>query len=104
MLLSYCRKLQPPEQGARALPTTDDRQTDRQTTDGRAITYYAYSERERESTFATKQVSNSAFTVCVTLVDSLRAIEIEKCKKDIAEIRQQMYTAQKKSLDYAMLR
>jgi len=42
--------------------------------------------------------------VCVTLVDSLRAIEIEKCKKDIAEIRQQMYTAHKKSLDYAMLR
>jgi len=28
---------------------TDDRQTDRQTTDGRAI---AYSEREREFTFA----------------------------------------------------
>jgi len=37
-------------------------------------------------------------------VDSLRAIEIEKCKKDIAEIRQQMYTAQKKSIDFAMLR
>ena len=42
--------------------------------------------------------------VFVTLVDSLRAIEIEKCKKDIAEIRQQMYTAQKKSLDYAVTR
>ena len=31
------------------LPTTDDRQTDRQTTDGRAT---AYSEREHEFTFA----------------------------------------------------
>ena len=39
-----CRKLQPPEQGARALQT-DDRQTD-----GRAI---AYSEREREFTCKT---------------------------------------------------
>jgi len=38
----------------------------------------------------------------VALVDSLRAIEIEKCKKDIADIRRQMYTAQKKSLDYAI--
>jgi len=38
------------------------------------------------------------------LVDSLRAVEIEKCKKDIAEIRQLMYTAQKKSLDYAAIR
>ena len=36
----YCRKFEPPEQGARTLQTTDDRQT----TDGRAI---AYSERER---------------------------------------------------------
>ena len=44
----YCRKFEPPEQGARTLQTTD-RQTDRQTTDGRAI---AYSEREREFTFA----------------------------------------------------
>jgi len=44
------------------------------------------------------------YHVCVTLVDSLRVIEIEKCKKDIADIRQQMYTAQKKSLDYAILR
>ena len=40
----YCRKFEPPEQGARTLQTTD-----RQTTDGRAI---AYSEREREFTFA----------------------------------------------------
>ena len=40
----YCRKSEPPEQGARALQTTD-----RQTTVGRAI---AYSERERELTFA----------------------------------------------------
>ena len=47
----YCRKFQPPEQRARALQTTDDRQTDRQT-DGRAI---AYSEREREFMFAKKQ-------------------------------------------------
>jgi len=38
--------------------------------------------------------------ICCEIVDSLRAVEIEKCKKDIAEIRQQMYTAQKKSLDY----
>jgi len=41
----YCRKLQPPEYGARALPT-DDRQTDGQAT--------AYSEREREFTFTFK--------------------------------------------------
>jgi len=39
----YCRKLQPSEYGARALPT-DDRQRD-----GRAT---AYSERKREFTFA----------------------------------------------------
>ena len=40
----YCRKSEPPEYGARTLQTDD-----RQTTDGRAI---AYSEREREFTFA----------------------------------------------------
>ena len=40
----------------------------------------------------------------VTPVDSLRAVEIEKCKKDIADIRQQMYTAQKKSIDCAAIR
>ena len=45
----YCRKSEPPEQGARTLQTDDRRQTDRQTTDGQAI---AYSEREREFTFA----------------------------------------------------
>jgi len=33
---------------------TDDRQTDRQTTDGRAI---AYSEREREFTFAKNDIN-----------------------------------------------
>ena len=49
----YCGKFEPTEQGARALPTTDDRrQTDDRQTDGRAT---AYSEREREFTFAKKQ-------------------------------------------------
>ena len=43
MAKKNCRKFQPAEQGAPTL------QTDRQTTDGRAI---AYSEREREFTFA----------------------------------------------------
>jgi len=46
MLYKYCRKFEPPELGARTL------QTDRQTTNGRAI---AYSEREREFTFAKNQ-------------------------------------------------
>ena len=49
MLQKYGRKFEPPEQGARALQTTDDRQT----TGGRAI---AYSEREREFTFAKKEI------------------------------------------------
>ena len=47
MPYKYCRKFEPPEYGARALQSYR-RQTDRQT-DGRAI---AYSEREREFTFA----------------------------------------------------
>ena len=45
----YCRKFEPPEQGARTLQTTDRQTDDRRQTDGRAI---AYSEREREFTFA----------------------------------------------------
>ena len=49
----YCRKFEPPEYGTRTLQTTDDRQTDRQTTDERAT---ANSERERELTFAKNQL------------------------------------------------
>ena len=41
MRWKYCRKLEPPEYGARTLQTTDGRAT-------------AYSEREREFTFAKK--------------------------------------------------
>jgi hypothetical protein len=38
------------------------------------------------------------------LVESLKTVEIEKCKKDIAEIREQIHKTQKKMGDYAMTR
>ena len=61
----YCRKSEPPEQGARTL------QTDRQTTDRRQMTdvrAIAYSEREREFTFANKnQLCTNILTLTVTL-------------------------------------
>ena len=34
-------------------------------------------------------------------VESLKTVEIEKCKKDIAEIREQIYKANKKVADYS---
>ena len=50
----YCRKSEPPQQGARTL------QTDRQTTDGRAI---AYSERERSRSLKTTRANFTKFSV-----------------------------------------
>ena len=37
-------------------------------------------------------------------VEGLKAIEIEKCKRDISDIKDQMYQAQKKIIDYSRLR
>ena len=38
------------------------------------------------------------------IVDNLKAIEIEKCKKDISELKTQLYNNTKKLVDYNSLR
>ena len=40
---------------------------------------------------------------CIS-VEGLKAVEIEKCKKDISEIKDQIWTAQKKFVDYNRMR
>ena len=37
-------------------------------------------------------------------VEGLKAVEIEKCKKDISDIKDQIWTAQKKFVDYNRMR
>ncbi len=37
-------------------------------------------------------------------VEGLKLVEVEKCKKDINEIKNQMYDAQRKLVDYTRLR
>jgi high affinity cGMP-specific 3',5'-cyclic phosphodiesterase 9 len=37
-------------------------------------------------------------------VEGLKAVEIEKCKKDISEIKDQIWTAQKKFVDFNRMR
>lgn len=37
-------------------------------------------------------------------VDNLKAIEIEKCKKDISELKNQLHSNSKKMVDYNSLR
>ena len=36
----------------------------------------------------------------IFVAESLKAVEIEKCRKEIAEIREEIYKAQKKLFDY----
>ena len=37
-------------------------------------------------------------------VEGLKTVEIEKCKKDITDIKDQIWTAQKKFVDYNRMR
>lgn len=37
-------------------------------------------------------------------VEGLKAVEIEKCKQDISEIKDQIWTAQKKFVDFNRMR
>ena len=37
-------------------------------------------------------------------VEGLKVVEIEKCKKDIHDLKNQLYSAQKKIVDYNRLR
>ena len=78
MVQKHCGKFQSPEQGARTLQTTDDRQTDdRQTT--------TYSEREREFTVAKNSSSVSKFcTLDSVLSINNRAMTSRKKSKEPA--------------------
>ena len=38
------------------------------------------------------------------VVDGLKIVEVEKCKRDLSVIKEQVYNAQKKMIDYNRLR
>ena len=42
--------------------------------------------------------------LCFLSVEGMKVIEIEMCKKEISEIKNQIYDAQKKMVDYTRLR
>jgi hypothetical protein len=44
------------------------------------------------------------FNVLYLAVEGLKSVEIDKCKRDISEIKDQIWTAQKKFVDFNRIR
>lgn len=51
-----------------------------------------------------KTYTNFLFVYICRIVEGLKAVEIEKCKRDISDIKDQIWNAQKKFVDFNRLR
>lgn len=51
-----------------------------------------------------KTYTNFLFFYICWIVEGLKAVEIEKCKRDISDIKDQIWNAQKKFVDFNRLR